>query len=304
MDIVGLLLKQNVVMLFYLIVGYTFFKKKLIGLQGSSDMGKLLLFFIMPTAIIKSYLTDFSVDKLKGLLVSIIISLIALFLSIIISGAFFKKQEAVERFGVAFSNAGFIGIPMVQMTLGEEAVFFVASFVAGINILQWTYGACVMTGDRSAVSFKKISRNPIIISFLIGLALFFLPISLPDTLLNMAAVIASMNGPIAMIILGIYLAQIQIKDLFTGKTVYKASIIRLILIPIVTIIFMIFFNNEYKTIKLAILIAAAAPIGSNVAIFAQLYHQDYTRAVEEVCMSTLLCIVSLPVIIGIANYVF
>lgn len=304
MDLVVLLLKQNMVMLFYLIVGYIFFKKKLIGLQGSADMGKLLLYFIMPTAIIKSYLTEFSMDKLDGLLVSIIISFIALFLSIMISRLFFKKQEGVERFGVAFSNAGFIGIPMVQMTLGEEAVFYMASFVAALNILQWTYGAWVMTEDRSVVSLKKIISNPIIISFLIGLVLFFSPISLPDTLLNMTAVVASMNGPIAMIILGIYLAQIQIKDLFTEKTVYKASAIRLILIPIATIIFMIFFPNEYKTIKLAILIAAAAPIGSNVAIFAQLYHQDYTRAVKAVCMSTLFCIVSLPAIIGLANYLF
>lgn len=304
MDIVVLLLKQNMVMLFYLIVGYIFFKKKLIGLQGSADMGKLLLYFIMPAAIIKSYLTEFSVDRLEGLLVSIIISLLALFLSIMISRLFFQKQEGVERFGVAFSNAGFIGIPMVQMTLGEEAVFYVASFVAALNILQWTYGAWVMTGDRSAVSLKKISRNPIVISFLIGLVLFLSPISMPDTLFNMTGVIASMNGPVAMIILGTYLAQIQLGELFTEKAVYKASAIRLILIPIVTIIFMVFFPKEYKTIKLAILIAAAAPIGSNAAIFAQLYHQDYTRAVKEVCMSTLLCIVSLPVMTGIANYLF
>ena len=304
MDIVVLLLKQNMVMFFYLIVGYIFFKKKLIGLQGSADMGKLLLYFIMPTAIMKSYLTEFSLDKLKGLLISIIISLIALLLSIIISRFFFKKQEGVERFGVAFSNAGFIGIPMVQMTLGETAVFYVASFVAALNILQWTYGALVMSGDRSAVSFKRISTNPIVISFLAGMILFLTPIALPDTLLNMTAVVASMNGPIAMIILGIYLAQIQIKDLFTEKTVYKASAIRLILIPIATIIIMMLFPNEYKTVKLALLIAASAPIGSNVAIFAQLYHQEYTRAVKEVCMSTLFCIVSLPIIIGIANYLF
>lgn len=304
MDIVVLLLKQNMVMIFYLVAGYLFYKKKLVGLQGSADMGKLLLYFIMPAAIIKSYLTDFSADKLKGLLISILISLIALFLSIIISRLFFQKQEEVEQFGVAFSNAGFIGIPMVQMTLGEEAVFYVASFVAALNILQWTYGALVMTGDRSVVSFKKISRNPVIISFLAGIVLFFTPISLPDTLLNMTAVIASMNGPIAMIILGIYLAQIHIRDLFTEKMVYKASIIRLILIPAVTIIFMLFFPKEYKVIKLAILIAAAAPIGSNVAIFAQLFQRDYARAVKEVCMSTLLCIVSLPVMIGIADYLF
>lgn len=83
---------------------------------------------------------------------------------------------------------------------------------------------------------------------------------------------------------------------------YKCTFVRLVLIPVLSIALMMLIPKKYLMVKLAVLIAASAPVGSNVAIFAQLYHKDYTRAVKEVCMSTLLCIIIMPVIIGIAQF--
>lgn len=304
MDIILLLSKQNIIMFIYLLIGYFLYRKKMVTIQGSADIGRMLLYIVMPLAILKSYITEFSVEKLIGLGISFLAALLSLMLAIFVSRLFFRKEEGVERFGAAFSNAGFIGIPLVQMTLGEDAVFYISSFVALLNILQWTYGILVMTGDRSAISFKKLRTNPIILSFIGGLLLFFLPLSLPDPLIDMIATIASMNGPLAMIVLGVYLAQIPLKSLFTDKIVYRCTLVRLIVIPCFTIILLAMFPSQYHIMKLAILIAASAPVGSNVAIFAQLYNKDYTQAVKEVCMSTLFCIITLPLIIGIANYIF
>lgn len=189
------------------------------------------------------------------------------------------------------------------MTLGADAVFYVSSFVALLNILQWTYGVLILTDDKSILSFRKLRINPIILSFLGGLLLFFLPVALPEVMNTLVGTLASMNGSLAMIVLGTYLAQVPLKSLFTELIVYRCTFVRLILIPILTIALMALFPREYHTIKLAVLIAASAPVGSNVAIFSQIYNQDYTRAVKEVCLSTLLCIVTLPVIIGFADWI-
>ena len=303
MDIVLLLLKQNLIMFLYLLIGYFLFRKKLVSTQGSADIGRMLLYVVMPIAIIKSYLVDFSMAKLEGLAVSFVLAILSLLLAIMIARLFFKKDSGTERFGVAFSNAGFIGIPLVQMTLGEEAVFYVASFVALLNILQWTYGVLVITGDKSAISFAKIRTNPIVLSFMAGILLFFLPVSLPAAVTGIIGTIASMNGPLAMIVLGVYLAQIPLKSLFTDKKVYLATAVRLLVIPALTIVLMMLFPDKYLMVKLTILIAASAPVGSNVAIFAQIYDKDYTQAVKEVCMSTLFGIITLPIMMGIANAV-
>lgn len=303
MDFIILLLKQNILMFLYLLIGYFLFHKKLVGISGSADIGRMLLHIVMPAAILKAYMTSYTPERLTGLVLSFLAALLALLLAIFISRILFKKEEAIERFGAAFSNAGFIGIPLVQMTLGEEAVFYVSSFVALLNILQWTYGVLILTGDRDTLSIRKLRTNPVVLSFLGGLLLFFLPVTLPDFLTGMIGTLAAMNGPLAMIVLGTYLAQVSLSSLFTEGLAYRCTFVRLILIPILTIILLGFFPAEYHTLKLAVLIAASAPIGSNVAIFAQLYGQDYTRAVKEVCLSTLLCIVTLPLVIGFADYI-
>lgn len=304
MEFASLLLRQNLIMFLYLLIGFFLFRKKLVSLQGSSDIGKALLYVVMPAAIVKSYMAEFSIEKLEGLAVSFLAALVSIILSIVITRFCFKKEEKVERFGAAFSNAGFIGIPLVQMTLGEEAVFYVSSFVALLNILQWTYGVYVLTDDKSVISIKKLRTNPIIISFCIGILLFLLPVSLPGELTTVIGTLAGMNGPLAMIVLGTYLAQFPLRTLFTEKIAYRCTLVRLILVPVVTMLLLMLLPGKYHLIKLTILIAASAPVGSNVAIFAQLYKQDYSRAVKEVCLSTLACIATLPVLIGLADYLF
>lgn len=303
MEIVVLLLRQNLVMLVYMMIGYFLYKKKLVSAGGSADIGRILLYIIMPAAILKSYLADFSQERLEGLFVSFLAALLSLLLSIAAARIAFSKEQGIERFGAAFSNAGFIGIPLVQMTLGEEAVFYVSSYVALLNILQWTYGLVTITGDRSLISVKRLRTNPILLSFLAGIALFLLPVSLPETAENVVGTIAAMNGPLAMIVLGVYLGQVPLRSLFSGRVVYRCALVRLIVIPVLTMALLFVFPEKYHMLKLTILIAASAPVGSNVSIFAQLYGQDYMQSVKEVTLSTLLCIITLPLILGIADYV-
>ncbi len=303
MEIVVLLLRQNLVMLVYMMIGYFLYKKKLVSAGGSADIGRILLYIVMPAAILKSYLADFSQERLEGLFVSFLAALLSLLLSIAAARIAFSKEQGIERFGAAFSNAGFIGIPLVQMTLGEEAEFYVSSYVALLNILQWTYGLVTITGDRSLISVKRLRTNPILLSFLAGIALFLLPVSLPETAENVVGTIAAMNGPLAMIVLGVYLGQVPLRSLFSGRVVYRCALVRLIVIPVLTMALLFVFPEKYHMLKLTILIAASAPVGSNVSIFAQLYGQDYMQSVKEVTLSTLLCIITLPLILGIADYV-
>ncbi|MDE7331654.1 MAG: AEC family transporter [Lachnospiraceae bacterium] len=304
MDIAVLLFRQNAVMFVYLLIGYFLYRRHLITAQGSGDIGKMLLYIIMPAAIVRSYMKAYSAEMLAGFAVSFLAALGALALAVAVSSLVFHKKSAIRQFGAAFSNAGFIGIPLVQMTLGEEAVFYVASFVAVLNILQWTFGVLIMTKDRSTVSLKKIVSNPIVISLLIGLLLFFFPIQIPEMAEGIIGTLASMNGPLAMIVLGVYLAQISFRELFTDRLAYLCTAVRLIVIPIITMIGLLLVPETYETIRLAILLAAAAPVGANVAIFAQLYHKEYTDAVKDVCLSTVFSIMTMPLVIGLANAVW
>lgn len=285
-------------------IGYGLFKAKKITLQGNKELGILLIYVILPASIIKSYITDYSQEKLYGLFVSLLAAIAALAVSVIISRFVFGNRQKVEHFGTAFSNAGFLGIPLVKAIVGESAVFYVAAFVALLNILQWTYGVVVMSGSREAISFKKIATNPVIISLEIGLFLFISQLAVPSIFTDTIAILGNMTAPVAMITLGVYLAQMKFQELFQEKWAYLSTLLRLIIIPVITLGLLTLLPVQYRDIKLTILIAAAAPVGSNVAIFAQLNGLDYTRAVKSICLSTLFCIVTMPILIGVAGFLW
>lgn len=303
MELSMIILKQIVLMFIYMMIGFLLYKKKFVTKQGSKELGLILLYVILPVVIVKAYLVTFSAELLRGLALSFAASLLVLLLSMLLSRIVFRSKYPIEQFSSAFSNAGFIGIPLVEMTFNDSmAVFYVSSFVALLNILQWTYGIVVMTGKRDSIAPKKITTNPIVISFIVGIILFFLPVELPEVLNSAVAAVSSMNAPVAMIILGTYLAQMKLRELFTDRMVYLCAVMRLIVIPLATAAVLALIPGN-EMLKMSVLIVAATPVGSNVAIFAQMEDMDYTQAVKDICLSTLLCIVTIPLVVSAAGVI-
>ncbi len=303
MEIAAILLRQIVIMFLFMMIGAWLYRTDKLTKAGSKDLGNVLIYVIMPCVVLNAYMTEFSRERLTGLLWAFGLSVAALLLAMLVSHVIFKKHP-IENFGTAFSNAGFMGIPLVSAVLGTEAVFYTSAFVALLNILQWTYGVFVITRDRKQISVNKILTNPVLISLAAGIVLFLLPIELPGGLTGTVSSIAAMNAPVAMISLGTYLAQTRLKELFTDKTAYLSTLVRLLVIPLLTLALLWLVPAEYMNLKLAVLIVAITPVGSNVAIFAQIHNQNYTQAVKSVCLSTLCSIVTMPLLVALARMVW
>lgn len=216
-----IILNRIAVMLAYMIPGFLLYKMRIITDNGAKDIGKLLIYVILPSAIINSCNMEYSREKAVGLLLSFLAAAAALALSVIMSRVFFHRKMSVESFGAAFSNAGFMGIPLVSSVIGPDAVYYAAAFVAVLNILQWTYGVYLITGNKSAVSAKKILLNPVMLSFVMGVVLFFLPVRLPVFISEILGTISQMNAPIAMLTVGFYLAQVSPKEFFVISTAMR-----------------------------------------------------------------------------------
>lgn len=303
MEIIVILFQQILIMFMLMFVGAYLFKTDKLTLEGSKSIGNMLLNVVMPIVVIKSYIAEMTTEKLIGMGVAFGLTIAALALSMVVSAIFFRKQPIIN-FGTAFSNAGFIGIPLVAAIYGDEAVFYISTFVALIGVLQWTYGVFIITGDKSTISLKKILTNPVLIGTIIGMVLFLCQIKLPGILTMCMNTIAGINTPLAMFSLGTYLAQVSLKELLTDRYAYYSCGVRLILIPLLTMALFSLVPAQYNMIKSAVLITAAAPIGSNVAIFAQIHGKDYKYSVKGVCLTTLCSIVTVPLIIGLAQMVW
>lgn len=297
------IIQQILTMFLYMAAGYCLFRSKLVSKEGSVGFAHTLIYLILPCAILQSFFTERTAEKVSALLISFLWGILVLILAMAVSALLFRNRP-IDNFGGAFSNAGFMGIPLITSMLGQECVFYVAGMIAFLNILQWFYGQPTLSGKKEKLSVRVILKNPLVIALLLGLAAFLTGFRPPALVSRCIASVSAMNGPVAMIILGFYLAQTNLRSLFGKASTYLVSAVRLVLIPLLTLLLLAVAPGVSADIKLSLLLAASAPIGANVAVYAQKLGKDYVYAVETVCLSTLFSILSMPAIILLAERVF
>lgn len=299
--ITQILLQQTIIMFALMLLGLLLSRRGMITEQGSRDLSNVLLYAVIPCVILRSYMSEFSTEKLRAMGLSALIAVIAFAASIAVAYLTCGTRHRIENFAVAFGNAGFIGIPLVTAVFGPEAAFYVVSFSTFANLLQWTYGIVIISGKKETMNLRMVFVNPVFISMVIGIALFVLQPTLPTVVTGTIGYIADGNTVLAMIILGYYLSKVQLRGLFADIRLYLFSALRLLVVPAVTILVFLPFPFARGEITLITLIAAATPIASSTAIFAQKFDQDYRRAVSYVCLSTILSVATLPLVMLFAE---
>ena len=299
--ITQILLQQTIIMFALMLLGLLLSRRGMINEQGSRDLSNVLLYAVIPCVILRSYMSEFSTEKLRAMGLSALIAVIAFAASIAVAYLTCGTRHRIENFAVAFGNAGFIGIPLVTAVFGPEAAFYVVSFSTFANLLQWTYGIVIISGKKETMNLRMVFVNPVFISMVIGIALFVLQPTLPTVVTGTIGYIADGNTVLAMIILGYYLSKVQLRGLFADVRLYLFSALRLLVVPVVTILVFLPFPFARGEITLITLIAAATPIASSTAIFAQKFDQDYRRAVSYVCLSTILSVATLPLVMLFAE---
>lgn len=299
--ITQILLQQTIIMFALMLLGLLLSRRGMITEQGSRDLSNVLLYAVIPCVILRSYMSEFSTEKLRAMGLSALIAVIAFAASIAVAYLTCGTRHRIENFAVAFGNAGFIGIPLVTAVFGPEAAFYVVSFSTFANLLQWTYGIVIISGKKETMNLRMVFVNPVFISMVIGIARFVLQPTLPTVVTGTIGYIADGNTVLAMIILGYYLSKVQLRGLFADVRLYLFSALRLLVVPAVTILVFLPFPFARGEITLITLIAAATPIASSTAIFAQKFDQDYRRAVSYVCLSTILSVATLPLVMLFAE---
>ena len=303
MQMALIIMKQTIVMALIMAAGFVLYKAKKITLEGSRVMANLLVWLIIPVTLIRSFCMEFSTEKLIMLGESFVLSALILAVAMVIAYLTTRKNN-IDLFAVTFCNCGFIGIPLVTAAIGEYSVFFLGALLVLFNLLQWTWGTAVMKKEKMNLSFKSLLSNPFQYAAIIGLFLFTtgLGVKLPYVVSNAMTHISALNTPISMLVLGVYLARTKILELFTKPRLYLLSVIRMWLIPLVTLA--VFWLIPIPTeIRMTLLISAATPVGANVAVYAQMYNADYPHACQTVALTTILSIVMMPPFIMLATKV-
>lgn len=298
-------LTQVIILFILIILGYVLAKIRMLGEQAVKSITELVLMLVTPCVIIKSFIREFDTALLKSFLISLVAALISHILFIIIANLIIKdsnkKTECVLKYGAIFSNCGYMSIPLQQALLGDDGVFFAASYIAVFNVFCWTYGIIIMSGDKKYLTPKKLFINPGIIGITIGLLVFFFSIPIPKVIYEPISYMASLNTPLPMIIIGYHLAH---SSLIAGLRSIKciiAIIIKLVVLPLI-VLCGLYICGIRGILLVSLVISCSAPTAANTTMFASKFGANTELSVNMVSLSTVLSIVSMPLIITLAQY--
>lgn len=301
MQVSLIVLRQTAAMFLLMVVGFALYKTKRIDEPGSRSIASALLYAVMPATLINSLLLERTPANTALLVRSTLAAASAMLLSVAAARLIYRKS-GVEAFAAAFSNAGFVGIPLVQAAFGADASFCIVDYMVLLCFSQYTYGVALLTGEKLFFSPASLAKNPVIRGTAIGLVLYFsgLSCSLPSLFTGFLSSLAGLNAPLGMILLGVYLAQSELGTTFTTPRLYGLCAVRLVLIPLLTagLLFLLPLDHE---LKLCLLIASAAPVGAGAATYAQLFGGNYRYAGQAVALSSLLSVVTLPLVLTAAS---
>lgn len=227
-------------------------------------------------------------------------------LSILVSHLIFRKNGshanfADKRFCVVFTNCGFMGLPLLDALYGSEGLFLGSAFIMVNNLLLWTYGVGQLSRDvPRAERLRNTFINPGVISNLIGLFCFLTPFKLPVVPATAVSYLASLNTPIAMIAVGAFLAQCDLRECFRDTQVYFVSALRLLILPLITLAVFLLLPLDH-TLRCSMLISAAAPVAMAASLFGKTYGTDYLFSTRATAVSTIFSALTIPAMVALCQ---
>ena len=293
------------VILILILVGCFITKRGILTERGASEITTVLIKLVTPCVIINSFVGNEGELDAGLLIMAMVLPAVWQLMGLGLSLMVFRKEplerQKVLRFSVIFSNVGFMGIPLVQGIVGDKGVIYASFGVVVFNLLCWTYGYSMMSGG-ARLDLKTVLLNPGVVGLVIGLPIYFLKLQLPGIIAEPLGYIADLNTPLAMLVVGSYIARADLRSFMSDLSVYKVSLLRLIAVPAAMLGVLMLLRPE-KDLFLATIVQAATPVAANAVLFAVQYKRDSELASKLVAVSTVLSILTIPVLTILAQAV-
>ena len=301
---ISLLLMNQIIQLFIMIfMGFIIVKARLLKAEDSKILSVIVLYLIIPCVIINAWVVDYTPQTVKGLLIALagsVMTQVILLIVVSILGRVFHLNE-VEVASIYYSNSGNLIVPIVTFILGKEWVLYGCVFMSVQLVFIWTHCKKIISRE-STYDWRKIVLNINMISIAIGIILFLTRIHLPAIINNTLSAVGSMIGPASMIVTGMLFAGMDFKQIFANKRVYFVSFFRLIIVPVIAL-FLIkcsqlsTFSSNGNKLMMIVFLAIITPSASTVTQMCQVYGNDSQYASAINVVTTLLAIVTMPLMV-------
>lgn len=274
-------------------------KKDIIDEKTNKNLSNLLMEITLPMLIISSFNYKYSKDMLYGSIKIFLYSIVIHLILIILSKFFLHKydidKQKILRSIMIFSNCGFMGYPVIESLYGSVGVFYTAIFNVAFNLFLFGYGTMLFSGKKDKKTIKAAALSPGTVAVYIGLFIFIFSIKIPSPINKAISMVGSMTTPLSMIIVGSMIANQNIIEVLKEKSEYYISLLRLIIAPLITLIFLKIIKADSFLTSICVMIEAM-PGAVLVVVFAEKFDQDVSLASKSIFITTVLSIITIPLI--------
>lgn len=307
MELSLLLMEQILELFLIMLAGFFIVKLHLLKDSDSRIVSLIVLYLVIPCAILESFSIEYTKETLLGLALAaaaaIVIQILFILITTLLSKIF--SFDGIEQATLIYPNCGNLIIPLVGAVLGDEWVIYSFGYMATQTVLMWTHCINLISGRRD-YKLKNIFLNVGVISILAGICLFIFQISLPDPLMSVIGKLGDMMGPLSMLVIGMLIGGMNLKEVFTKPKIYLITGLRLLVLPLIAVFLLKIsgaarFLPDTEQILLITVMAACAPAAANVTQFAQLYNKDSAYAGMLNVVTVVFSIVTMPFIIAVCQ---
>lgn len=307
----SLALMENIAtMLIWVLVGYIAVKSGLVKGEGSKVLSSLTVYVFCPCMIFNAFQIELTRERIFGFLSCVAFAFVAFVLWIVLSRLLRRPLglSPVDETSLVYGNVGNLVLPLVQLTLGDEMVFYASAMQIPFNLFFWTHGISVMQG-QSKFDWRKIVSNANIWAVLIGLVFLGFQWHLPPVLATGVSGLAHVVAPVSMMVVGMVLAGTSLKSIFTTPRAYAVSAGKLLLFPLLPILLLwvsglLRHYPDLVPVLMVTAIAFAAPAAANVSQLAVVFDQEPTKASIYNILTLFFCVITIPLFIGLYQLLF
>ncbi len=306
MDNYSIRVLQKIIVLFIaMIAGFIVKKAKICDAKSTKALSGILATITNPCLMISSLQLQRTSENLsmtwKILLLSLVIHVsVAIIATFIFKPIKDKRARPVYSFGMTYTNCGFMGFPIMMAIYGDIGLFYGVIYNVIFNLFAWSHGVIMMSGGFDRKTFVKKLFNPVLMSVFVGFILFIFNIKLPTVLDEGVTMLGDVTFPLSMIIIGSLLADMNFSKIFKDYRLYIFSAIKLFIIPF-TVLLLCKAIGLPEILSVIAVTMTAAPAATNTAVVAELYGGDSEVAAKLVGISTLFCLVSMPLMLKLCE---
>lgn len=308
----SIILNQIVILGILAICGVLAYRLKIIDGSSKVVIEKLVFYITLPLMIItKVSVLEISPEIMRNGALLIVFTYLIIGLQILagsLSSRIFKlgkSQAVIHMLHTFLGNIVFLGFPLLDALFpGGEAILYAALYQLVMNTVLWTFGVYKLNpaGNEKGIGNLKKLLNPNTVALLVGLGMMIFKIRLPQVLQVSLGGLGNTTLYLAMIYIGVLLAQSKIISMFRKVDVLFLSFNKLFILPIAFIVMIKFILRisglEMNQTAFSVLILEAAmPCMTILVLLAKRFGADDTKAMENFVVTTILSILSLPLII-------